>query len=171
MTGCSAGSVGSAFHAPEILERYRRARVAQLGDSLAFVFHRPIRLVDYGAHSHFPSFFRIGQRRFTMADYLSAMARRYPRRAFARFNYAQDAVQEQFYAAVGGSYGDFEGRLRQAERRLKRLPNYRSYLACGTEHCVLPRESFYTLAVQGVSVRDWIAGLAEGRDVSCPVCR
>lgn len=46
VTGCSAGSVGSAFHVPAVIERWPQARVTQLGDSLAFVFHRPISLVD-----------------------------------------------------------------------------------------------------------------------------
>lgn len=171
VTGCSAGSVGSAFHAPAVLARWPRARVTQLGDSLAFLFHRPIRLVDWGAHAHFPAFFRIGPRRFTMVEYLQALARRYPRRTFARFNYASDDVQERFYEAVGGDAAGFEPRLRRAEAALKRLPNYRSYLACGGDHCVLPRESFFTLKVGGVRVRDWVQRLAAGRSVGCPTCR
>jgi hypothetical protein len=93
VAGCSAGSVGSAFHADSIIRRYAGARVTQLGDSLAFVFHRPIRLTDWGAQRHFPRFFRIGTRRFTMVQFLTALARAHPRRTFARFNHAHDAVQ------------------------------------------------------------------------------
>ncbi|HEV2712632.1 MAG TPA: pectin acetylesterase-family hydrolase [Gaiellaceae bacterium] len=171
VTGCSAGSVGSAFHVPTVLARWPRARVTQIGDSLAFVFHRPVRLVDWGAPAHFPSFFRIGNRRFTMVEYLRAVAKRYPRRTFARFNYASDAVQERFYAAVGGQPAGFEPRLRRAEAQLKRLPNYRSYLACGSDHCVLPRESFFTLRVAGVRVREWVERLTAGQSVGCPTCR
>jgi pectinacetylesterase len=170
VTGCSAGSVGSAFHVPAVLERWPGARVTQLGDSLAFVFHRPITLAGWGAHRHFPAFFRIGDRRFTMVEYLSALAGHYPKRVFARFNHAGDDVQEAFYGAVGGKRTGFEGGLRAAERRLKRLPNYRSYLACGDEHCALPTPSFYTTRVERVSLRDWVADLAGGRNVSCPVC-
>jgi hypothetical protein len=40
LTGCSAGSVGSIVFAPYVIERYPEAAVTQLGDSLAFVFHR-----------------------------------------------------------------------------------------------------------------------------------
>ncbi len=135
VAGCSAGSVGSAFHADSIIRRYAKARVAQLGDSLAFVFHRPIRLTDWGAQEHFPRFFRIGKRRFTMVQFLTALARAHP------------------------------------ARTLKRLPNYRSYLACGFNHCALPTEEFYSLRVDGIRLRDWVADLAAGRDVSCPTCR
>ena len=171
VTGCSAGSVGSAFHVPAVLQRWPRAKVTQLGDSLAFVFHRPVDLTGWAAQKRFPAFFRIGKRRFTMAEYETALAKRYPKRTFARFNYASDAVQERFYIAVGGKPGGFEPQLRRAEARLKRLPNYRSYLACGSDHCVLPRYTFFTLRVGGVALRDWTERLAAGRNVSCPTCR
>ena len=171
VAGCSAGSVGSAFHVPAVIARWPRARVTQLGDSLAFVFHRPVDLSEWGAHEHFPPFFRIGERRFTMVEYLSKLARRYPSRTFARFNHAEDGVQQAFYGAVGGDPAGFEPRLRAAEAALKKAPNYRSYLACGTEHCALPTPEFYSLRVGGVALRDWVARLAAGKNVSCPTCR
>jgi hypothetical protein len=144
--------------------------VTQLGDSLAFVFHRPIRLTAWGTDSVFPPFFRIGHRRWTMTEFLTRLARAHPNVVFARFNHAADAVQERFYEAVGGKPGGFEPRLRVAEQALKRLANYRSFLACGTNHCALPTPEFYSLRVGGVSLRDWVADLASGRDVSCPTC-
>ena len=171
VTGCSAGSVGSAFHVPAVLGRWPKARVTQVGDSLAFVFHRPVSLTSWGAPKHFPPFFRIGTRRFTMVEYLTALARHYPNRVFARFNHAGDDVQEAFYGAVGGDPNRFESGLRAAEAKLKQLPNYRSYLACGDEHCSFPTSSFYSTQVDGVSLRTWTAGLAAGRNVSCPTCR
>jgi hypothetical protein len=170
VAGCSAGSVGSAFHADSIIRRYPGARVNQLGDSLAFVFHRPIQLTEWGAQTHFPRFFRIGTRRFTMVQFLTALARAHPGRTFARFNHRNDAVQERFYEAVGGKRGGFAPRLALAERTLKRLPNYRSYLACGLDHCALPTDELYSLRVGGIRLRDWLADIAAGRDVTCPIC-
>ena len=170
VAGCSAGSVGSAFHADSIIRRYSKARVTQLGDSLAFVFHRPITLRDWGTHKHFPPFFRIGTRRFTMVEFLTALARAHPNRIFARFNHRDDAVQERFYEAVGGKFDGFPPRLVAAEHTLKRLPNYRSYLACGFNHCALPTHEFYSLRVAGVRLRVWVADLAAGRNVGCPTC-
>lgn len=171
VAGCSAGSVGSAWHAEDVIRAWPDARVAQLGDSLAFLYHRPIRLGDFGANRHFPSFFQVGDRPWTMEEFERRLARAYPDVMFARFNHASDDVQQAFYEAVGGNPADFPGRLRAVEARLKRLPNYRSYLACGDGHCALPTTEFSSLRVDGVLLRDWVADLAAGRDVSCPTCR
>jgi hypothetical protein len=171
VAGCSAGSVGSAFHADAIVKHYPDARVTQLGDSLAFVFHRPVSLASWGTNTVFPPFFRIGDRRWTMVEFVTRLARAHPDVMFARFNHANDVVQKSFYGAVGGRPRGFEPRLRGAERALKKLPNYRSYLACGFEHCALPTPEFYSREVGGVSLRDWVADLAAGQDVDCPLCR
>ena len=173
VTGCSAGSVGSAFHADAIIRRYPNARVTQVGDSLAFVFHRPVSLADWGAHSRFPAWFRPSHpgSRWTMAEFLTALAKQHPRRTFARFNHANDGVQIAFYEAVGGKPTGFSPRLRAAERALKKLPNYRSYLACGSEHCSFDRDTFYSTTTGGTRLRDWVGDLAAGEDVTCPTCR
>jgi hypothetical protein len=173
VSGCSAGSVGSAFHADAILRQYPDARVTQVGDSLAFVFHRPISLESWGAHEHFPDWFTPSRKngRWTMTEFLTALAEQYPERTFARFNHAGDAVQEAFYQAVGGDPGGFAPGMRAAETELKELPNYRSFLACGDEHCSFDRPGFYTEEADGVRLRDWVADLEAGEDVDCPACR
>ena len=66
---------------------------------------------------------------------------------------------------------NFEPRLRAAERTLKKLPNYRSYLACGSEHCAFDRFTFYSITTGGGRLRDWVADLASGRNVDCPECK
>ena len=176
VTGCSAGSAGAAFHVPSVIRRYPKARVTYLGDSLAFVFGRPVDLErDWHAGRHLarwiPAVRRIDPHRFTMTAYLTAVSRAYPKRRFARFNFASDAVQARYYAAVRGSAAGFERDLRRAEETLKgTASNYRSYLACGAQHCVLPWDGFYRTTQAGVSVRDWVADLERGRDVSCPRC-
>jgi hypothetical protein len=173
VTGCSAGSVGSAFHADAVLRRYPKARVTQVGDSLAFLFHRPVNLAAWGTHSRFPRWFEPGRAngRWTMAEFLTALTKRYPKQTFARFNHVADGVQKAFYGAVGGDAADFPGKLRAAETALKRLPNYRSYLACGSAHCSFDRPSLYTERTEGTPLRDWVADLARGKDVTCPACR
>ena len=172
VTGCSAGSVGSAAFAPFVIERYERARVTQLGDSLAFVFHRPLDLQeDYRAHANFPPWIaavrRIEPGSFTMARYYAAIARHYPDMVFSQFNYAGDRVQRLFYEAVGGDGDDFRGALARSLDEIRHAaPNFRCYTSEGDGHCVLNGRDFYTHETGGVRLRDWVAGLAAGRQVA-----
>jgi hypothetical protein len=170
VTGCSAGSVGSAWHVEDVIREWPGARVAHVGDSLAYLFHRPIRLTEWGTNKHFPSFFRVGNERWTMEQFVTRMTRAYPDVTFARFNHVDDYVQRQFYEAVGGDPTRFASQLRGVEQRLKRIDNYRSYLACGAAHCAFPTPEFTSLVVDGVRLSDWVGDLAEGRDVDCPAC-
>jgi hypothetical protein len=170
VTGCSAGSVGSAAFAPYVIRHYPRARVTQLGDSLAFVFDGPLDLSDIRAYENMPRWIpavhALRPGRHTMADYYVAVARRYPGATFAQINYASDAVQREFYAAAGGDPTGFEADLRASLDEIHAgAANFRSYVAPGVDHCVLPLATFYTLHDDGMSVRDWITRLASGRPV------
>jgi Pectinacetylesterase len=170
VTGCSAGSVGSAAFAPYVIRRYPHARVTQLGDSLAFVFDGPVDLSNIRAYANMPRWIAavraLRPGRHTMADYYVAIARQYPDATFAQINHASDAVQREFYAAAGGDPTHFDADLRAALDEIHAgAPNFRSYLAPGVDHCVLPFATFHTLRHQGVSVRDWTARLAAGQPV------
>ena len=46
------------------------------------------------------------------------------------------------------------------------VPDFRSYVAPGVTHTILFRASFYTLAVDGVTARDWVAALLNGTSTS-----
>lgn len=171
VTGCSAGSVGSAAHVPFVIERYPAARVTQLGDSLAWVFHRPIDIQeDYRAHQNFPRWIselrsmRPGS--FMMSSYYRLLAERYPNVTFSEFNYARDFAQRMFYEEVGGHPTDFTPALLQDLRRIRRsAPNFRTYTDPGEGHCILGGRDFYTHETDGESLRNWIADLAAGRPV------
>jgi Pectinacetylesterase len=171
VTGCSAGSVGSALHAPRVLRRYPRAQVAQLGDSLGFLFSRPTDLRElWGADRVLPGWVpgvrAIPRARFTMPRFYRAVAAHYPEASFAQVNFADDAVQRRFHEAGGGAPDAFGGLLTGSLAAIRATtPNLRSCLLEGTDHCALPAPAFYTLASGGVRLRDWVADQAEGRPV------
>jgi hypothetical protein len=168
VAGSSAGSVGSAFHAPEVIEHYRDARVAQLGDSLAFASQRPMRLTEWHGLEHVPDWMRserdVQPGRFRMVAFLTDLANHYRWVTFARFNYRSDRVQRLFYGL--GVRPGFSTALLRDERRLARdAPAYRSFLACGSGHIALPSRRFYTLTIGGEPLREWVARLADGQSV------
>jgi hypothetical protein len=172
VTGCSAGSVGSALHAPRIIRQYPRARVAQLGDSLGYLFGQPTDLRElWGAGRQLPDWVpgvrAIPRARFTMPRFYRAVAAAYPRATFAQVNFREDAVQRRFHQAAGGDPATFERSLLGSLATIRAgTPNFRSCLLDGSDHCALPRPEFYTLTSGGVPLRDWVAGLAAGRRVA-----
>jgi hypothetical protein len=172
VTGCSAGSVGSILHAPRILRQYPRARVAQLGDSLGYVFSEPTDLRElWGAGRLLPGWVpgvrAIPRARFTLPRFYQAVAAHYPRASFAQVNFRDDAVQRRFHEADGGAPAAFQGALLGSLAAIRAgSPNFRSCLLEGQDHCALPRPEFYTLQSGRVGLRDWVAALAAGDPVA-----
>lgn len=176
VTGCSAGSIGSALFAPHLINHYPQTQVVQLGDSLGFLFDEP-EDVDayYGAYAGFPDWIpalnELAPADFTMARYYTAVANHYPDYLFSQFNTAADQVQFQFHVAGGEEAADFEGAIARAMDAIHAdTPNFRSYIGEGTQHCILPRPDFYQRETNGVRFRDWVADLANGNDVPSIRC-
>ncbi len=172
VTGCSAGSVGSAAFAPYVIRHYPQATVGQLGDSLAFVFPRPVDIVDgWRADRNLPRWITavraLNPHRLAMADYYKAMARYYRTHGFAQFNYAEDAVQTRYWVALGGESAAFPAALDASVREIEsHAANFHAYFAPGGEHCVLPLDRFNRTRVGGVRLSEWVTKLARGRPVS-----
>jgi hypothetical protein len=178
VTGCSAGSVGSAVWAPYVMRHYPRAQVNQLGDSLAFVFPRAVDIrsgwrADRNLPAWIPRMSTLDPTALTMARYYSIVASYYRRHVFSQFAYARDAVQTRYYVALGGRAEDFPSALAQSLAEIRRAAtNFHSYVAPGDSHCVLPLSRFYDTSVGGVPLRRWVAAVAGGRAVrSVPAVR
>jgi hypothetical protein len=60
--------------------------------------------------------------------------------------------------------------MRQSIDQLNRVSNFRSYVADGAEHTILPFDRFYTTQIDGVRFRDWFAGLITDQPVSNVAC-
>lgn len=177
VTGCSAGSVGSRIHTPYIIENYPNTEVIQMGDSLSFVFGRPVNLSDY-SDNLFPEWIPkldniVEDGRFWMADYDHTIANHYPSTTFSQYNTAEDNVQVRFYTAVNPERGaanfaqDLATHLSSIHAQ---APNFRSFTRAGDMHCILPRPQLYSAEANGIRFIDWLAELAAGKDVANVQC-
>ncbi len=179
VTGCSAGSVGSRVHVPYVIEQYPEAEVTQLGDSLAFVFGRPVNIgsnTGYEAYNTFPDWIpaleTLKADSLLMADYDIAIANYYSNYTLAQYNTEADNVQVRFYEAAGG--GDVANFASDLATHLTTIheaaPNFRSYTPSGDLHCIMPRSQFYATEVEGVRLVEWVKALADGEAVSSVKC-
>ena len=94
-----------------------------------------------------------------------------PRIRFARFDNAFDQTQEFFAALAGFDASRIDQLMAQNEARIEAAGvDQASYTAPGRDHGILPRDSLYTLEVEGVSFLDWLTALVSGEDVDDVTC-
>ncbi len=171
VTGCSAGSVGSAIAIPFIIEAYPEVIVTQMGDSLGTIFDTPTDLSElWGV----PDFYTDALAdtapdlsEFTTANYYIGLGEAYPNHTFAQFNFRFDNVQQRYFAAgekdpdayIAFSLGESLTAIVDA------ISNFRYFLADDDQHCILPRSDIYRVEVDGVSALDWITSVAIGESV------
>lgn len=175
VTGCSAGSPGSAIAAPQLIEIFPQVPVVQLGDSLGAIFDT-FSNVDgiWGVSDSLPEWIPDvpSADAFLMSDYYTALANHYPDYTFAQYNYQFDRIQQRYF-----SIGEDDPAAFLAASLDKSLTtisedadNFRYFLADGDRHCIMPTPQFYTVQSDGVSFRDWVADLAVGQAVETVRC-
>lgn len=179
VAGCSAGGYGAALWSARIALAYPGARVVELADSAAGVvpdgfFTTPFR--NWNVASTWPDFIpdlaldRVDPSNLTLPRLYTAVAGFFPTASFSQFNTRTDSVQIFFYALSKGSISPSDAAswsaqmVANVEQISGQNPNFRAFLAPGTDHCIINRESFYTEAVGGRRFSDWLRTLIGGGD-------
>ena len=100
--------------------------------------------------------------------------RHHPEIVFARHDYAYDEQQQRWYSIVGIPATDLLSLIDANETQIEAAGvNLLSYIAPGDEHTTLSDGTFYTEAVNGQSLVDWVTRLIDGEpvdDVRCTNC-
>jgi hypothetical protein len=178
VSGCSAGSYGSALAAALARENYPAAQMAQLGDSGAGV------VSDEFLNESFPMWKAYDNRPdwipeladaaledLSLAKVYTYLANHYPDDTYAQYNTLNDGTQAVFYQYMGGNPDDWGARMDASVKEIAdNADNFRYYTAWGTEHCIMNANRFYTYQVNGVRFRDWVNDLANGVDVENVRC-
>ena len=179
VAGCSAGGYGAALWSAKIAQAYPGARMVELADSAAGVVPDGFfatTLTSWNVADAWPAFIpdlaldRLDPGTLTLPKLYTSVAGFFPTAAFSQFNTRTDSVQIFFYALSKGSISatdvfDWSAKMAgNVEQISAANPNFRAYLAPGTEHCIINRPSFYTQAVGGKKFSDWVTTLLSGAD-------
>lgn len=186
VTGCSAGSYGSILWAPYVKRQYPNAHVVQMGDSGAGVITESFFLDSFPQWNAFdaaPSWIptldpaKNDWATLELADLYARVGAFYPDMVLSQFNTRLDETQSFFFSAMGGSGGSSEWSRRMLaslKRTHELTPQFRSFIAEGKQHCILPEANVTSLAEGDVKFAEWLRALMDGEpvdDVACPDCK
>jgi hypothetical protein len=170
IAGESAGAISSPLYAGRVARHYPRARVVQIGDAAGGYLSRgPDPIFKVWAADQVlgrePGFDADSIGANSVGVYVGA-AHAAPQVTFAQVNHVADAVQTRYLAMTGAT----APLARVMEENLatlhRRVPRFHSYLAPGDGHGIIRGADFYTTAVNGVKLTDWVAALLEGRPMA-----
>ena len=176
VAGCSAGGYGATAWSAQLMARYPGASAAHLSDSAAGVipdgfFQKVLRTWGVGQSPAWPGFIpsvaleRLDTPTASLPDLYDGIAGHFPLSAFSQFNTTQDSTQIFFYVMTNPPVlHDWPERMLASVARTRAAnPNFFSYTAPGSQHCVINRPELYTTAVGGVRFRDWLERLVSTR--------
>ena len=169
VTGESAGSVPTPFYAAILADRYPTARIVQLGDASSAYDGVGRRTANWSIFSRLRvanAFRGIDTTTFNYLTLFQLAARSSSRITFAVVNSVEDSSQAFYLRALDPNSPTVRTMLARHDRELSdSIPRFHSYTYPGWMHTIIGRPEFYTMTVDGVRLRDWLAELIDGSDV------
>ena len=169
VVGCSAGGYGSILWAPQVMARYGGASALQLSDSAAGVvppgFFGTV-LASWDVASAWPkdipslALESLDPAKVGLGDLYTGIAGHYPLSRFSQYNTLTDTTQIFFAGLTAGRLvapGEWTAEMQASIAAIEGAnPNFSSYTAPGSQHCVLNSPALYTTTVGNVRLVDWI---------------
>src|SRR5262249_9525278 len=153
---------------------YSGASAAQLADSAAGVVPTgffAVPFANWGVAAAWPSFIpslsldRLDLSRVSIADLYGGGAGYYPLSRLSEFKRPADTTQVFFYILTKRALAPPEEWPAQMQASVASIrsanPNFSSYTAPGTDHCVINSQALYTTQVGGVRLVDWLRKLSD----------
>jgi hypothetical protein len=181
VTGCSAGSYGSAMWAPHIIQHYPDTNVMQFGDSGAGVITKDFfqdSFPSWKAETSFPTWIdsldptKVNLLDLELADLYIGMAKHYPNNRFSQYNTAFDENQVFYFQAMGG--GDEIEWSKQMyasiERIEEKVDNFSAFIPAGEQHCIVHFPNFYSVTAGGTKLVDWLDDMLNAKPLPSKKC-
>ena len=176
--GESAGSIAAPLYAGLAADRLPDARIAVLADGSgaypdAAALNDVLAAWGFGnASPNWPESAGLPAEQWSFPGLYIQSGRHDARIVFARHDYAFDEEQESRLSLIGIRARDLLARIDANEAQIEDAGvNLLSYIAPGDDHTVLSDGLFYTEAVNGVKLVDWVTRVVEGEPVDDVHCR
>ena len=181
VTGCSAGSYGSALWSAYLMDHYPESEVFQFGDSGAGVITESFfqeSFPSWNAEQAFPSWISELDPATNeildkdLADLYAGIANHNPGQMMSQYNTYADETQVFYYEAMGASStNDWTGQMLDSIEEIQsRADNFCSFTAPGDRHCIVTRNQFYTVESNGVLLVDWLDEMLSGTQPESVMC-
>ena len=168
--GESAGAISSAIYAADIADRYPQARVTQIGDAAGSYRSPSITSIvanwnGVPATKQLMAYRNIDPASITHEKYYTMGSKHAPHVRYSQINMVDDALQQTFLNALQVK-GSIPSLLAASFADIRQeSPAFRTYTGSAKIHFTLSRPEFYTMSVDGVRLRDWVAGLVGSGEV------
>lgn len=182
VTGCSAGSYGSALWSGHVMEHYPASDVLQFGDSGAGIITDTFfneSFPSWKAEQAFPAFIpeldpaEVDITTMALPDLYAGIANHFPEQQMSQYNTIRDENQLFYYQAMGG--GPVEewtaAMVGSIDEIQDRTTNFSDFIAPGEQHCILPYANFYTVEANGVKLTDWLRDRIAKKPVTSTRCQ
>jgi len=185
VTGCSAGSYGSALWSASIADHYSESTVTQFGDSGAGVITEQFfrdSFPSWNAEEAFPLWIagldpdEIDIYEMNLADLYAEIGGALPGMHLSQFNTTYDRTQVRYFEAMGGDGAeDWSAQMVSMVDDIEaRVSNFCSYRGPGRQHCILGNENFYSFdsdaTEDGTLFVDWLSDMLAGGTPEPVVC-
>jgi hypothetical protein len=182
VTGCSAGSYGSALWSAFVMQHYADSQVFQFGDSGAGIITDEFfqeSFPSWNAEDAFPRFIpaldpsMVDILDTALPDLYAGIADFFPDRWVSQYNTMFDENQHFYYEVMGGGPVEewSERMLASIDEIESRAENFSAFIAPGEQHCILPYDNFYTVTSNGVKLTDWLQDMLDDGSVASVRCQ
>ena len=172
VAGVGAGAVASPMVGELIAEHYPSCRVIQLGNGSGGFRGASIPgiLATWGvprAMRDSKIYRDLDSTQVTFETLYTAFQKPAANLHTAQINSAADTTTFRFLGRMGAQNPSIPRFLRDNLDEIRQArPEFRAYVLPSERHTILLSPDFYTTTVDSVSLRDWVAGLVEGKAVN-----
>lgn len=180
VTGCSAGSYGSIYWTPEVRRMYPHADFKQLGDSGVGIITEQFfqdSFPKWNATEAAPRWIPglnpdiVDWSTLDIMDLYTNVGHFYPSISLSQYTSAFDDNQTFYFEIMGGAPENWSANMFAALGIIEHsLPSFRSFVAPGGDHCILPYDELYSVQSAGITFASWMKNYLNDEQVSSVIC-